>query len=53
MFRCANLIFGNNYVLFALLDTHVNVNFLRFASIFKIKVLHINMFASLRNKFLN
>jgi hypothetical protein len=45
----ANLVFGNNYVRFASLDSQVNVNFLRFASIFKF--LTINMFASLQNNF--
>jgi hypothetical protein len=49
--RFANLIFGNKYVRFALLDSQFNINLLRFASIFKF--FKINMFASLRNKFSN
>jgi hypothetical protein len=47
----ANLIFGNNYVRFASLDSQFYINLLRFASISKF--FHINMFASLRNKFSN
>jgi len=44
--RFTNLIFENNFVRCASLDLQVNVNFLRFASIFKF--FNINMFASLR-----
>ncbi len=39
------------HVRFASLDSQFNIILLRFASIFKF--LHINMFASLRNKFSN
>jgi len=51
LLRFANLIFGNNYVRFASLDSQFNIKLLRFASIYKF--FNINKFSSLRNKFSN